>query len=235
MKYGYCSEIKDYSWSLTHGNVTIGDKDEMYANITLIRTLSEKFYGTESSYHEAVNRILCFDDFFVRSFSISVKAKEIYYWKPKEARVSPGQVINYNEPCDEWDEPRELRGCTATFTCSGIGDPSCETQTEIVSAADAIIYAMEGVKGFEIKGDSHQFALNSWESSSLQGSFTTADNMRNEELSSHSMSVSGLQGVNDHFVIAESKVQLFPDRYPTMVGFKSVRSGLKNQAGVGCK
>lgn len=234
MKYGYCANTDDYSWTITNGTIPVGDEEEMFTNVTLIRTLAEKAYGKEVAYSSEINSILCFDDFFVRSFSITVRAKEIYYWRPKESRVRAGEVINYNEPCDEWDEPRELRGCQAQFSCSGIGDPSCATQNAIVNAADDILQKMEGVSGFEIKGDQHQFALRSWETSAIQGSLSTAKNMKNSELSSHSMNVGNLQGVGDHYVVSISKVQMFPDRYPTKVGFSAVREGLKNQAGVGC-
>lgn len=235
MRYGYCANIDDYSWSITYGTIPLGMSDEMFTNVTLIRTLSEKFYGAESEYHNIINSILCFDDFFVKSFSVSLTAKEIYYWKPKEARVDEGEVINYNAPCEDDDEARELRGCKGSFSCAGIGNPSCETIASIISAANSVAMKMDSVSGFSQTGNSHQSNINSWETSVINGQLESFDNMRNSELTSHNMSVGGLMGINDSYMVSTSKVQLFTDIAPSTVNFNSVKNILISRAGVGCK
>lgn len=233
MRYGYCANTLDYSWTLTYGTIPVGLRDEMFSNVTLIRTLSEKFYGAESEFSEIINSIQCFDDFFTKSFSVSLTAKEIYYWKPKESRVSTGQVINYNAPCEEDDEARELRGCKGVFTCVGIGNPSCATITQIITAADAVATMMDGISGFEQTGNSHQSNINSWETTVINGTLETYVNMDNSELTSHSMSVGNLMGIPDSYIVSTTKVQLFPDKARTTVEFDSVKSILLNKAGVG--
>ncbi len=234
MKYGICSNTEDYSWNISHGTMPVGDESEMYTNMSLVRTQSIKQYGRESSLTHHLNSLIDISDFCVNSFSISLRAKEIYYWRPKETRVGYGEVINYNAPCNDWDEARELRGCQGQFSCNGLGDPSCATQDKIVRLADTVMRASQGVDGFTLKSDAHQFAIKSWESSSLGGSLSTPLNMRDEHLSSISISVAGLDGVADNFFVMTTKVQMFTDIEPRVVRFNSISDILKSRANVRC-
>jgi len=235
MRYGYCATIPDYSWNITYGTIEMGMTDEMFMNVTLVRTLAKKYYGAESVYNDIINSILCFDDFFTKSLQVSLTAKEVYYWRPKNARVGDGQVINYNAPCEDEDEARELRGCRGSFSCTGIGNPSCATVTSIISAANSIAQMMDGVSGFKQTGNSHQSNLSSWETTTIIGTLESFENMNTTRLTSHSMAVGNLMGIKDSYFVSTTEVQLFPDQSNVTVGFDSVKNILINKANVeGC-
>jgi hypothetical protein len=234
MIYGYCGTVPDYSWNISHGTIEYGEHGTMLTNVVLSRTLSIKTYGPDSVYSDKINRILCFDNFFVKNFTLTVTAKEIYYWKPKDSNVPSGEVINYNAPCEDGDDARELNGCKCFFSCTGVGRPSSANITTIKTVAKDLV-ALLGVStllSFESSGLNHQYNLNNWETTTVSGTLDSSDNMGEEALTSHSLSAVNLSGVNNLYMIMESKTQLFPDQSSTNTNFSSISSTLQTSASV---
>jgi hypothetical protein len=234
MIYGYCGTVPDYSWNISHGTIEYGKHGTMLTNVVLSRTLSIKTYGPDSVYSDKINRILCFDNFFVKNFTLMVTAKEIYYWKPKDSDVPSGGVINYNAPCEDNDDARELNGCKCFFSCTGVGRPSSADITTIKTVAKDLItlLGVSTLLSFESSGLNHQYNLNNWETTTVSGTLDSSNNMGEEALTSHNLSAVNLSGVNNLYMIIESKTQLFPDQSSTNTNYSSILSTLQTSAGV---
>jgi hypothetical protein len=234
MIYGYCGTVPDYSWNISHGTIEYGEQGTMLTNVVLSRTRAIKTYGPDSPYKDKINAILCFDNFFVKNFTLTVAAKEIYYWKPKRNSVSSGGVINYNAPCEDGDDAREVNGCKCFFSCEGVGRPSSANMTVIKTTAKSLttLLGVSTSSSFTMSGLSHQYNLNSWETTTVTGNLESPDNMGEIALTSHSLSATGLAGVNNLYMIMESKTQLFPDQSSTNTTYTSILSTLQSSAGV---
>lgn len=239
MKYGYCDK-PSINWKIEHGNGFIGVGAYGKTNVTLIRTVRNDYplwyYNNweHTKIRAWIDALTCSNTHIPLSASLGITLAEQFNWRPKKAKPSEGQIINYNHPCLSSQDRR--KGIRLYLNCSmqGIG---ALKETVFTDAGPLAELALEDVSGVLVSstwdGSSYNLErpLNDWHNFSVSSKFVTGAPKTLPEWTQIQISVNSLNMLG-RSILSITEVTVFTDQSASDLSMNSVKKTLTTKAGV---